>query len=124
MKAVAADDAWGSLSLSAEAEKYKKMSFIALIHLTGSVLGAVMAVFNYRQSRTLIGSFFPKYYQLTVLASTLLAIGFAGKCFVLDKPGSVADGLVQFILLAAAGVYASAIIVWPKEANRYLSCKL
>ncbi|MCL4405949.1 MAG: hypothetical protein M1471_00230 [Patescibacteria group bacterium] len=100
------------------------ISLIPLVHLSGAVIGAVMVVFNYRQSRTLTGSFFKTYYGLTILASFLLAVGFFGEYLVVNQPEGIIDSLMHVILLFAAAIYAIAIVVWPKEANKYLAeCK-
>ena len=97
---------------------------IPIIHLSGFALGIILVGINWRQSRTLMGSFFKKYYRLTILASALLAVGFLGEYFVLDQPEGLVDSLMHLVLLVAVVVYSYAIITWPKEAEKYLeNCK-
>jgi cytochrome bd-type quinol oxidase subunit 2 len=97
---------------------------IPTIHLLGFALGIVLIGLNRRQSQTLMGSFFKKYYRLTILASALLAVGFLGEYFVLNQPEGLVDSLMHIVLLIAIVVYSYAIISWPKEAEKYLeNCK-
>lgn len=97
---------------------------IPIIHLLGFALGVILVGINWKQSRTLMGSFFKKYYRLTILASALLAVGFLGEYFVLDQPEGLVDSLMHLVLLAAVVVYSYAIVIWPKEAEKYLeNCK-
>lgn len=97
---------------------------IPIIHLLGFFLGIILIGLNLKQSRSLMGSFFKKYYRLTILASALVAIGFFGEYLVLDQPEGLVDSLMHIVLLIAVVVYSYAIIIWPKEASKYLEeCK-
>ncbi len=79
-------------------------TFDLLMGGVGTAIGTYFIVFLYKQSRTLVGSFFRGYYKRMILASFIFGIGFL--TVFLDRFGieSETTEMIHHTILIIAGI--------------------
>lgn len=92
-----------------------------IISVVGIVIGLILLFFNRRASRTLVGSFFKQYYDLSMIAVILLICSFLVKLLIAFGIDVETGSLIHYVLLLLAGVvFVFTSIALPKEASAYM----
>jgi hypothetical protein len=102
------------------------MDINAILEVIAAVSALVFLWLNIRASRSLIGSFFKKYYSWMIIGTVFLFLGFAGDVF--GEAVGLSENIVEFghhlslAIFGAMFVYASYIL--PKEAAERMDKKI
>lgn len=95
-----------------------------VLDFAGAAVAIIFLFLNARAKRSLIGSFFKKYYWLMIAASASLFVG-----FFMRLPGAVElDPMTKELLHKLALLLFGTIAIWaayilPIEASKYLKNK-
>ncbi|MCL5017575.1 MAG: hypothetical protein M1155_02880 [Patescibacteria group bacterium] len=96
-----------------------------IVDILGLIAGLVFIYVNIRASRSMVGSFFKKYYVNLIVASLFFALGWATNFFeVLGiSSADTAEFLHHLFLLLSGIVFVAASYYLPKEAAEYMKTK-
>ena len=87
----------------------------------GSIVGFILLYVNRRASKSLVGSFFKNYYDLSMIAITLLVVSFVIEFFLVFGVEQEIVNMAHHALLIIAGVvFVFTSIALPKEAVKYM----
>jgi len=101
------------------------MDINRILEISAAVLALVFLWMNFKASKSLIGSFFKKYYLWITVGTFFLFLGFAGDVF--GSALGLSEETVEFghhfslVMFGIMFVYASYVL--PKEAAEYMKGK-
>jgi len=96
-----------------------------ILDILGFLISIGFVWFTVRSSKSLVGSFFKKYYRLMTLAANVFGFGFlietAGEIFRIN--GDLISTFHHILLIIAAIIFVYAGMVFPKEAEEVTKVK-
>ncbi len=95
-----------------------------IISLLGVVIGGILLYFNRKTRMSLVGSFFKRYYDLSMVAIVLLTISFLVEFIpLLGIEKDVAEFMHHSLLIIAGIVFVFTSLALPQEASSYMNSK-
>ena len=97
------------------------LSHVAIATI-GLLVGLFFAYLNLRAGKSLLGSFFKKYYRSITLASILFSLGWVTE-FAEEfawANGESAEAWHHFFLLIAGVIFVMSAVYFPKEAEKLM----
>ncbi|MCL5011944.1 MAG: hypothetical protein M1320_00780 [Patescibacteria group bacterium] len=92
-----------------------------IIGILGVVVGGLLLYVNRRANRSLVGSFFKNYYDLSMIAIILLIASFLTEFLTFFGIDQEFASVAHHLLLIVAGVvFVFTSITLPKEASSYM----
>lgn len=101
------------------------MIFDTFFDIVNLIVAIILLVITVRSSRSLMGSFFKKYYRWIVLGTTALMLGFLFEIFgdTLGWPETLIQTGHHTSLIIFEVIFVFAAGILPKEAAEYLKDK-
>ncbi|MHB9019417.1 MAG: hypothetical protein ACYC3G_00870 [Minisyncoccota bacterium] len=93
-----------------------------IINIAGLIAGSVFIFLNYKANKTLLGSFFKKYYQSMLIASIFFSLGWITE-FMPDLnliSFETAEIWHHIFLLVAGIMFVETSLYMPKEADKLM----
>jgi hypothetical protein len=102
------------------------MQINAILEILGALVGVVFIYVNAKNSRSLTGSFFKKYYKLVIVGSIFLVLGFTTD-ITGDWLGMSEDLIgplhhLELLIFGIIFVYAAKVL--PEEAAKHMEKKI
>ena len=93
-----------------------------IINIVGLLAGSLFMFLNYKTSKTLLGSFFKKYYQSMLVASLFFFLGWVTEFMPgLNLMSFETAEIWHHILLLLAGImFVATSLYMPKEADKLM----
>lgn len=92
-----------------------------IINIVGLITGLLFIFLNYKASKTLLGSFFKKYYQSMLIASLFFFLGWMTEFIPSLKISSETAEVWHHIFLLIAGImFVATSLYMPKEADKLM----
>jgi len=101
------------------------MDINLIVTVLGLIAGAIFVCVNVRASKSLVGSFFKKYYRYLTTASIFFVFGWLSE--FLEVFGFASAETAEFLhhvsLLIAGIIFVASSYYLPKEASEYMKSR-